>query len=379
MLGRSVTLFKLLGFDIKVDFSWVFLALLVTWSLATGYFPSVVAAKEGAAGFENNIYWIMGAAGAMGLFVSIVLHELSHSVVARRFGMKIRGITLFIFGGVAEMEEEPPSAVSEFLMAIAGPLMSLFLWWAFGNMAEATALPDTLVPVAMVLSYLALINLILAIFNMLPAFPLDGGRALRAALWYIRGDNRSATVTAARIGSGFGIAFIMSGVFFFITGNVIGGLWWALIGLFLRGAANAAIMQQDTQRILRGEPVWKFMVRDPITVPSHISVTSFVENYLYNQFHDVYPVVDQDKVQGLVVSKRVKSIPQSEWDQKDIGSIMEPLTTDNTIAPNVDSTRALSLMNRTGNSRLLVMQDGQLLGIVALKDMLRLLELKVDL
>lgn len=255
MLGRTVTLFRLVGFDIKVDASWIFLAALVTWSLATGYFPSIYE------GFETSVYWAMGLAGAFGLFFSIVFHELSHSIVARAFGMRIRGITLFIFGGVAELEDEPPSAVAEFLVAIAGPIASLFLAWSF-NWAAVTGLAEEIVvPAIAVAAYLALINLILAAFNMLPAFPLDGGRALRAALWFIRGDVRSATYTAARLGGYFGLFFIFCGVGFVLLGNFVGGLWWGLIGLFLRGAAQAATQDQRTREHFEGEPVWRFMVR----------------------------------------------------------------------------------------------------------------------
>lgn len=373
MLGRSVTLFKLLGFDIKVDFSWLFLVGLITWSLATGYFPQVL---EGA---DEITYWSMGLAGAFGLFFSIVFHELSHSVVARRFGMRIRGITLFIFGGVAEMEDEPPSAVAEFLMAIAGPIASLFLAWAFYHVAAFGTAQGIAAPAVTVVSYLSLINLILAIFNMLPAFPLDGGRALRAALWFIRKDMHSATLTAARLGGWFGIAMMATALVFVFTGNIIGGLWWGLIGLFLRGAAQGEVRQQETKRTLSGELVWRFMVRDPITVGPEMTLQQFIDDYLYNQFHDVYPVIDGGRVLGLVMSKRIKTVPQDQWPKTKVRSIMDEVTPENSVSPNLDAMGALSLMHRTGNSRLLVMDKGRLVGLIAMKDLMRLLQLKMDL
>jgi Zn-dependent protease len=373
MLGPTVTLFKLLGFDIKVDASWLFLAALVTWSLATGYFPSAHP------GFESSVYWAMGLAGAFGLFFSIVFHELSHSVVARWFGMRIRGITLFIFGGVAELEDEPPSAVAEFLVAIAGPIASLFLAWSFNWASTWGSVSEPVSPALAVAGYLGLINLILAVFNMLPAFPLDGGRALRAALWYFRKDMRSATFTAARIGGAFGLGMIFLGLLSVFSGNMIGGFWWGLIGLFLRGAAQGAMRDQDTRQHFEGEPVRRFMVHNPVSVPPDISVQQFVDDYLYNQFHDVYPVVEGSHVLGLVISKQVKNIPQSQWANTVLRTLMDPLSPLNSVTPDTDSMRALSLMHRTGNNRLLVVDNGRLVGIVTMKDLMRLFELKVDM
>jgi len=373
MLGRSVTLFKLLGFDIKVDFSWLFLVALITWSLATGFFPQVLE------GVDQATYWSMGLAGAFGLFFSIIFHELSHSVVARAFGMRIRGITLFIFGGVAEMEDEPPSAVAEFLMAIAGPIASLFLAWGFGHVAAFGTDQGIALPAITVVSYLSLINLILAIFNMLPAFPLDGGRALRATLWFIRKDMHSATITAARLGGWFGIAMMGLALFFVLTGEIIAGMWWGLIGLFLRGAALGAVRQQAAKGTLGSEPVWRFMVRDLVKVSPNISIQKFVDDYLHHQFHDVYPVVDGERVLGLLVAKRVKTVPQEDWGSTKVKKLVDPVSPENTVSPNMAAMRALTLMHKTGNSRLLVMDKGRLVGLIAMKDLMRLLQLKMDL
>ena len=204
MFEHRVTLFKLFGFEVRVDASWLFLALLITWTLATGYFPYQQPHLRTAD------YWWMGIASALGLFVSIVLHECSHSVVARRFGLPMKGITLFIFGGVAEMGEEPPNAKTEFLMAIAGPITSIVLGGIFYVVYQIgkTVWP---VPVTAVIAYLAGINWLLAAFNLIPAFPLDGGRVLRSALWYWRGNLGSATKVASQAGSAFGIILIVLG------------------------------------------------------------------------------------------------------------------------------------------------------------------------
>lgn len=377
MFGRQLKLFTLLGFDIKVDFSWVFLAALIIWSLGTQYFPLVYE------GFDQRTYWIMGVAGAFGLFFSIIFHELAHSIVARAFGMKIKGITLFIFGGVAELEDEPPSAVAEFLVAIAGPLSSLFLAWSAFRLVEIGNPMDAPVatPPLAVLGYLGLINLILAIFNMLPAFPLDGGRAFRAALWWYTGNLRRATLTAARVGSFFGLTFIVLGIYsVMFAGNIVGGMWWILIGLFLRGAAGAARSAETTRAYMQGEVIARYMVRDPITLPPNLDLKSVIDDYVYHHFHDVYPVTDDAGMAlGLLHTKDVKKVKPGKLSQTLVGNIMEPLGANNMIAPGLDAIHAINLMNRVGNTRLLVVDRGRLVGIVTLRDMLRLLELKMDL
>lgn len=377
MFGRPLKLFTLLGFEIKVDFSWVFLAALITWSLGTQYFPLVYE------GFDERTYWTMGAAGAFGLFFSIIFHELAHSVVARAFGMRIKGITLFIFGGVAELEDEPPSAGAEFLVAIAGPLASLLLAWGSFRVVEIVQPGEEAVtsPALAVLGYIGLINLVLAIFNMLPAFPLDGGRAFRAALWWFTGNMRRATVTAARVGSFFGLLFIFLGALSVVAGgNIIGGMWWVLIGVFLRGAAGSARVAETTMKYMHGESVASFMIRDPVTVDPDVSLQSVIDNTIYHHFHDVYPVTDQvGNAFGLLHTKVVNRIVPAQLESTLVRDAMEPLGAENMIAPQLDAIRAVNLMNRTGNARLLVVDEGRLVGIVTLRDMLRLLELKMDL
>jgi len=373
MFGRQLTLFELFGFKVQVDLSWILLAVLVTWSLAEGYFPQ---AHEG---LSASTYWLMGAAGAIGFFVSLILHELSHSLVARREGLPIRGITLFIFGGVAHMEEEPASARTELLMAIAGPIASVVVGVAFYALYLAggsAGVPEHFLDIPY---YLALINVILAGFNLIPAFPLDGGRVLRAALWRWKGDIRWATRLAARAGSGFGLALIVLGALWFFGGNFIGGVWWVLIGLFLRGAAQASYRQLLTRQALEGDPVSRFMVSDPVTVSGGASVRELVEDYMYRHHHDVFPVTEDSRLIGCVGTKQVKQLDRGEWDSLTVSELAEPCSDENTVTPDTDAVKALAIMNRTGNSRLMVARDGHLEGIIALKDLLQLLSMKLDL
>jgi Zn-dependent protease len=232
MFGKRIHLFKLLGFEVNIDLSWIIIAVLIAWSLSTGLFPYQ---------FKNlspQAYWIMGIIGVIGLFLSIIVHEFSHSLMARKYGMPMKGITLFIFGGMAEMTDEPTSPRAEFMMAVVGPLSSLAIAFGFYLLLVAGKQTGWPQPVNGILGYLALINGLLAAFNTIPAFPLDGGRILRSILWGWKKNIRWATKLSSRIGKGFGILLIVFGFFNVLRGNFIGGMWWFLIGMFIQGAAS---------------------------------------------------------------------------------------------------------------------------------------------
>ncbi|MBW2519686.1 MAG: site-2 protease family protein [Deltaproteobacteria bacterium] len=234
MFEDRVTLFKLFGFKVQIDASWIIIALLVTWSLATGYFPSSYE------GLSTRSYWQMSLIGTTGLFASIIFHEFCHSVVARRYGLPMKGITLFIFGGIAEMNKHPDRPKTEFLMAVAGPVASVLLGFGFHGLQQYIDSQNGSVLLSGVFGYLAFINWLLAGFNMLPAFPLDGGRILRSLLWAIRDDLVWATDIVCRLGSWFGIALATLGVIALLQGYSINGIWYILIGMFLNGAARAS-------------------------------------------------------------------------------------------------------------------------------------------
>lgn len=374
--GRSIELFKVFGFPIRLDPSWFIVAVLLTWTFATNIFPPQVP------GLSPPVYWGMGVAGAIGLFASVVLHELSHSLVARRFGLTIRGITLFIFGGVAEMTSEPPSPKAEFWIASAGPAASLaiaagvlgvnLIGGLLGLPAAATA----------VLGYLAYANGMLALFNLIPAFPLDGGRILRSILWGWKGSLRFATRITSRIGGWFGLALIGLGVLVtvFVPGGFISGFWLFLIGLFVRNAAQMAYQQLLLRRAFQGEPVSRFMQADPVTVPRQISVAELVKDYIYRYHFKMFPVVDDaGRLVGCVTTRQVKELPHEEWDRQTAGALALRCGPENTVQADTDAMQALSAMSRTGVSRLMVVDGDRLLGILALKDLLRFFSLKIEL
>ncbi|MBP7149356.1 MAG: site-2 protease family protein [Acidobacteria bacterium] len=365
MFGRRVALFRLSGFSVHVDLSWILVAALVTWSLASGFFPLRQP------GLAPAWYWAMGLAGAAGLFASIVLHELAHAAVARRFGLPIRGITLFIFGGVAEMERDPPSPRAELLMALAGPACSAALGALLLGLDAAVAGAGLPAAIGTVLFYLGLANLVLAVFNMAPAFPLDGGRALRALLWQAQNDIRRATRVASWLGSGFGLLLMALGVASMLSGQVLPGTWWILVGLFLRDAATSAYRQVLVRESLHGRDVAHFMRRDPVTVPRSISLREFVGNFFYRTHHKMYPVVaDDGALLGCLTIRSLQQVPQDDWGNQTVGSIVTPCTAENTVAPAAQALDALRQMARTGNSRLMVVDGGRLAGVVALKDLL---------
>jgi len=373
MFGKGITLVKLFGFKVKIDLSWLILGLLITWTLAQGLFPYFYK------GLQTATYWVMGIAGALGLLVSIVFHELWHSLIARKFGLPMRGITLFIFGGVAEMTDEPPSPKAEFFMAIAGPLSSVALGLGlFGIffLGINTGWPR---PVTGVVNYLAFLNLLLAGFNLLPAFPLDGGRVLRSVLWGWKDNIRWATQIASKIGGFFGIALIMVGVLEVFLGNFIGGVWLAVLGLFIRGASHSAYQQLIVRRALEGEKVRRFMKSDPITVPPSLSVKDLVEDYIYKHHFKMYPVVDDGQLMGCVTLSQVKSVPMEERDRHYVRELAEECSEKNTIGPDDDAMKALTTMSRTQSSRLMVVEGNRLVGVISLKDMMGLLSLKIDL
>ncbi|HEU4522167.1 MAG TPA: site-2 protease family protein [Thermoanaerobaculia bacterium] len=373
MFGRRITLFRLAGFAVRADASWAIIVILVTWSLATGVFPQLHE------GLSRGTYWTMAIAGAIVLFLSIILHELSHSLVARRFGIPMRGITLFVFGGVAEMDDEPPSAKSELLMALAGPAASIVIavfFFIFAAVGMALGWRTEVIAVA---QYVGATNVLLALFNMLPAFPLDGGRVLRALLWMRKGEVRAATRTASQTGSIFGFMLIIGGFYMLFTGNPIAGLWWFLIGMFVRNAAAGAYQQVVVRELLQGEPVRRFMKTDPVTVPRSISVTDLVNDYIYKHHYKMFPVVDEERLVGCVTTNEVKALARDEWDRQTVGSIAQKCDLANTISADTDAMQALARMGKSKVSRLLVVDGERLAGVITLKDLLHFLTAKIEL
>jgi Zn-dependent protease/CBS domain-containing protein len=373
MFRSTFTLFRIAGIAIRVDASWIILVVLVTWSLAAAFFPAQYPK------LTRETYWTMGALGAIGLFASILFHELSHALMARRRGVRMNGITLFIFGGVAEMESEPEDARTELLTALAGPAATVVLLLVLWPLAILSRSQEWPLLIQATVSYLAIINLVLLVFNAIPAFPLDGGRVLRAVLWSRKGDVQRATRIASQVGSGFGLLLIIMGVARVIGGDFIGGMWSFLIGSFLRTAATTAYQQTLLRESLRGATVREFMKADVVTVPREIPVRELVDDYFYKHHHRMFPVLANGKLTGCVSTRDVAKLPPDEWSNHTAGSIASPCIPDATITADAEAVDALAQMHRTGQSRLLVMDGDQVVGILTLKDLLRFLGMKMEL
>ena len=373
MFGKPFTLFRMFGFSVRADWSWLVILVLITTS-----FLMLFHTWYGSMHYRESTYVLMALVGAFIYFASIVLHELCHSLVARRYGLTMKGITLFLFGGVAEMEGEPASAKVEFLMAAAGPASSVLLTGVFAGLNYAGAAARWPAPVLGILGISAVMNGLLVAFNLIPGFPLDGGRVLRSALWAWKGDLRWATRIATAIGSGFGTLLIFLGVAL-IYYSPINGIWSILIGFFLRAAAKSGYRQVLIRQALEGEPVRRFMHPEVVSVPPALTLASLVEDYVYRYHYKMFPVVDGDRLVGCVSTRDVSAVPRSEWARRTVGETAGTCSPKNTITPDADALDALRRMTGGGPSRLIVIDDGRLVGIVSLRDLLGFIALKFEL
>jgi len=373
MFAKRLRLFSIYGIDVAIDLSWFLVAILIVWSLASGLFPTWYG------GLPTSASWAMGVVGALGLFAAIVFHELAHALVARHYGVTIHGITLFLFGGVAEMEDETTQPGAEFSIAIVGPLASLLLALACYAISLVGWRANWPLVVTGVTVYLATINTALAIFNLVPAFPLDGGRLLRSLLWRWKGDRLWATHVSAQIGNGFGVFLIVLGVVSFLANDIIGAIWWVLLGVFLRNAANMAYQQLRIQQLLADAPVRQFMEARPITVPASIAVAELVNNYIYTYRHPFFPVVEDGRLVGSVSTRQVKQLPPALWSVRHVADIAEHCSATSSVPSDMDARQVLATMQRTGATRLLVVDGDRLAGIITLADLLRFCALKTEL
>lgn len=373
MFGQKFDLFSILGFRVSLDLSWFLLAILIVWSLASGYFPATIE------NLPSETALVLGIGGALGLFFSILFHEFSHAMVARRYEIPIAGITLFIFGGVAEMEDEPPSAKSEFLMAIAGPIASYVLAVLF--YAVAAILPEATAraPWGAAFDYLGLINVVLATFNMLPAFPLDGGRVFRAAVWWWTDDAQKATRMAAGTGRLLGTVLMVLGVFSVVSGNFVAGMWQALIGLFIIGAARSSEFHMVMKTFLQDVPVRRIMVNNPVAVPADTPADVMIDSYFYRFSHKVFPVVRGRHVLGCVRLEDIGKLDPRDRAGLTAADILSPDSRDRTVAPDATVLEALNIMRQHNTSRLVVAENGLLEGILTMRDIMNYVTIRQEI
>ncbi len=372
MFPARIRLFSLLGFRVSIDISWFFLAFYLVLTLSTRYFPAEIP-HQGL-----RAYLAMGVAGAAGLFLSIILHELAHAVVARGFGLPIGGITLFIFGGVAELRQEPATPRAEFWVAIVGPVASIAIAGACfgaGLGAEAAGWES----IAAVLVFLALINTVLALFNLVPAFPLDGGRVLRSLIWWRTGNLRRATRIASMFGTGFGGLLVLLGVGQLISGNTLGGTWQILIGLFLAAAASQSRNQTATALSLKGASVGDLMDRAPLAAPPGIAVDELVREYMYRLNRKFAVVAEDGQAIGYVGPEQIKKVPQSRWHDTYVRAIAASFTHDTVVSPAAPAVEALRKLQSNGIGHLAVLEGSKLAGVVSEANFVNFLNVREEL
>jgi Zn-dependent protease/CBS domain-containing protein len=359
---RSYRLFRIAGIDVGVHPSWLVVFGLVTWSLAAGYYPVALPNAD------PTLHWALGAISAVLLFAAVLVHELAHSLVARAQGLDARSITLFIFGGVSNLGGESPRPSVEFLVAIVGPLSSFAIaglaWLGAGAAPSGSA-------VEAVLAYLAIVNGLLGLFNLIPGFPLDGGRVLRSVIWRATGSLRRATEVAAAVGTIVAYGFLVWGFIRVLDGELLGGIWIAAIGWFLQSASAASVQQVRLEEALRGTRVADIVRRDATAVAPGTSVADLIEDYFLPQSRRAMPVVDNGRIVGIVTLGDVRQVPPDQRAATPVADVMGGRDGLVTVGPGSSLAAALEALGRGDYEQVPVVDNGRLVGMLTRADVLR--------
>jgi len=359
------------GIEIGIHWSWIFIFLLLTWSFATDvldqYFP----------GWSNAARWIAGALTSLIFFVSLLLHELAHSFVAKSRGINVRGITLFILGGVSNLGGEPRSAKEEFAISVVGPLTSLALGAVF---AVGWGVAQFWNPgIAGISALLATLNVTIAIFNILPGFPLDGGRVFRSLLWWRSGNLLNATQTASRVGEFFAYGLMAVGFVYFLFGNLVSGIWFFFIGLFLRSMSAGAYQQMLAEQTLVGVKAGDAASRGCVSVEPELSLQQLVEEYVLQQNIRCFPVREDGHLIGLITLDDVRQVPREEWALTPVRRKMVSLDKLHKVAPNEDLNQVMQMMSKEDINQVPVVEGESLVGMISRADIIRLMEIRRQL
>ena len=367
MIRSNLHLFRLFGIPVEVNVSWLLVLALMTWSFATGWYTDVL--PDGS----RQELWILGFLTAILLFVSILLHEFSHSVVASRNGLPIRKITLFLFGGVAQMERDVDNPVLELKMAAAGPAMSVVLAAFFFALSKLVAGHRLVFPLMQNLAY---INLVVLVFNMVPGFPLDGGRILRAIIWKKTGNLQKATRIASRVGSVFAIILMVYGVVNFFVGQLIGGIWFIFIGYFLRQAAQSGYLLVTLRQTLGNLKVSDVMRSPVVTVDGGLNLRHLVDEYFLRYHYGSFPVIENGTLAGMVSLRDVKQVEMGDWQRATVADIADREISRNALHPEYPAETLLHLIMKKGYGRLPVIDgEGRVVGIVSRRDLMETIKM----
>jgi len=371
-MKASFKLFRIAGIDIGIHYSWLFIFIFFTWTLAAGYFPTNYA------GWSTGAYWLIGAITSLCLFASVLLHEMAHSLVAKAKGIPVSSITLFILGGVSNLEEEPKKAGEEFIMAFAGPASSLLLALIFWAITRGMGSVSAANPGLAILNFLWYINLALGIFNLLPGFPMDGGRVLRSIIWGGTKNLAKATNIAAAIGQVFGWLFIAYGVYYAIYGDIINGLWAAFLGWFLISAAGSSRREVTLRERLANVKVRALMNADIATITPETTVQEMVAG-IFNKRHDrAVPVCQNDQVIGIATIADIKKVPQERWAVTPVKDIMSAGTLQ-TVTPDDDLNTALKLIAKNNINQVIIKDNGKCAGFLTRADIIRYVQMTQEL
>jgi Zn-dependent protease/predicted transcriptional regulator len=360
MFRGGIPIGKIFGISLRLDYSWFFIFVLITWALAAQYFPSTQPTWS---------LWLKIGAGIIASFLffgSVLFHELMHSLVALKEGIQIQAITLFFLGGVSQMTGEPKTAGDEFRMAAAGPFSSLVLGGLFLGIYFALrgVINEAAQFVAAISMYLGLINILLGVFNLIPGFPLDGGRVLRSLIWWRSRNFQRATKIASNIGRAIGFLFILGGIWLAFTGNFFNGLWLVFIGWFLETAASGSYRQVLVQDMLKGHTASEVMSRDCMTVPPDITVERLINEHILNSGRRCFPVVSENHTEGLVTLGNVRSVPREARKTTLIRDAMTPLSQVKSVSPNEDLADILQILSENDINQVPVIWENKVVGIV---------------
>ena len=365
---RGIHLFTIAGIRIIIDYSWFVIFFLVAVSLSTGYLPQEYPGASALA------YWAAGLVATIAFFLSILFHELAHSLVALRSGIQIPSITLFLFGGVSRLSEEAKDPKTELTIAIVGPLSSFalaLLFWLAGERLEGVIHPLA----QAVVEYLSFINLALGIFNLVPGFPLDGGRVLRAIVWWRTGSIDRATRLVTDLGKAFAVSLMFLGALLIFRGALLGGIWLIFIGMFLRGSAAQGYEQMSLMRILESMKVGEVMIQAPVTVSPDLTLSDLLNRYFLRYGYRGFPVEEGGSAVGLISIADLAGLPESELAALKVRDRMRSLDASLVISKDAPLLKALERLSAPNVGRLLVLEDGRLSGMITKTGLLRLLEI----
>jgi Zn-dependent protease len=375
MFRGGLPIGKAFGISLRLHYSWFLIFVLVTWALAAVYFPSThptwsLALKIGAGVITSILF-----------FGSVLFHELMHSIVALREGIQIQAITLFFLGGVSQMTGEPRTAGDEFRMAAAGPFSSLVLGGLFLGIYYLlnSSTSETAQIIAAISQYLGIINILLGVFNLIPGFPLDGGRVLRALIWWRSKNLQSATRIASNVGRGIGFLFIIVGIFLAFTGNFFNGIWLALIGWFLESAASSSYKQMMLLELLKGHTASEVMSRDCTVVPPDITIEQLVNEHILSSGRRCFPVASGDRTEGLVTLSSIKAVPSDARERTKVRDAMMPISRVKSVSPNEDLSNVMQILSENDINQVPVVWENKVVGIVARDNLINFINTRQEL